>query len=590
MDVPAGRERSRGSPLALARTYLRALALLRAERRVAAGLCAANVALALIQLAEPVLFGAVVDSLDLGGAVFELIGLWALLGLGGIVAGVVVSLHADRLAHRRRTAAMADAFERVVTLPVSYHARAGSGRLIRTLVAGTDALFQIWLGFLREHLAAFVGVVLLVPAALAIDARLAGVLALLAAAYVGVSLFVVRRTQAGQRAVERHHQDVFGHVGDVIGNVTVVQSYARPEAEASALRELTRRLLAAQFPVLAWWALLTILTRASATIVMVVIFAVGSLLASRGEVSVGEIVSFIGFANLLISRLDQITNFVGRFFTQVPTIEAYFDLLATQAEVRDAPHARTLGEVRGRVVFEDVTYRFPGSQAGIFGLNFTAEPGQTVALVGPTGSGKTTTLAFLQRLRDPEAGRITVDGADIRDVTLTSLRHAMAVVFQEAGLFNRSIRENLRVGRADATEAEIETAARRAEAHGFIVRKPGGYDFVIGERGSALSGGERQRLAIARALLKDAPILLLDEATSALDTATEARIKRALDAARAGRTTFVIAHRLSTIIDADLIVVLDAGRIVERGRFAELARAGGPFSRLVEDGRFLTPA
>jgi ATP-binding cassette subfamily B protein len=166
----------------------------------------------------------------------------------------------------------------------------------------------------------------------------------------------------------------------------------------------------------------------------------------------------------------------------------------------------------------------------------------------------------------------------------------MAVVFQEAGLFNRSIRDNLLIGKPDATDAQVEDAARRAEAHDFIVGKPGGYDFVIGERGHALSGGERQRLAIARALLKDAPILLLDEATSALDTATEGRIKRALDAARLGRTTLVIAHRLSTIMDADLIVVLERGRIVEQGRFGELAAGAGPFSRLVAEGRLATPA
>jgi ATP-binding cassette subfamily B protein len=575
----------------LARTYGRALRLLAGERRTLALLVAANVGIALVQLAEPILFGAVVDSITAGGAtVFKLIALWAALGIGGIAGGVVVALHADRLAHRRRTAALAAGFERAVTLPLSYHARAGSGRVVRTLLSGTDALFTLWLGFFREHLSAVVGIACLVPTALAMNPPLAGVLAALAAVYVGVNLLVVRRTQAGQRLVERHHQDVFGRVGDVISNVTVVQSYARLAAEASALQGLMRQLLAAQYPVLGWWALLTILTRASATVVMVVIFAAGAVLARRGEITVGEIVAFIGFANLLIGRLDQLTGFVGRFFLQAPTVDAFFDLLAAREDVRDAPNAQTLRDVRGRVEFERVTYRFPGSDQGIFDLSFVAEPGRTVALVGPTGSGKTTTLAFLQRLRDPDSGRILLDGADIRDATLTSLRHAMAVVFQDAGLFNRSIRENLRVGKPDATDAELEGAARRAEAHGFIAKKPGGYDFVIGERGQALSGGERQRLAIARALLKDAPLLLLDEATSALDTETEARIKRALDAARAGRTTFVIAHRLSTIVDADLIVVLDQGRVVEQGRFADLARGDGPFARLVAEGSFTTPA
>ena len=305
---------------------------------------------------------------------------------------------------------------------------------------------------------------------------------------------------------------------------------------------------------------------------MVVIFAVGAVLARRGEITVGEIVSFIGFANLLIGRLDQLTGFLGRFFIQAPTVDAYFELLATRDDVRDAPDAAALAEVAGRVEFQGLTYRFPGSDQGVFDLAFTAEPGRTVALVGPTGSGKTTTLALLQRLRDPDAGRILIDGMDVRErhPDLLAPRHGRRVPG------GRPVQPlDPREPPASASRTPPTPSSRpppaSAQAHDFIMRKPGGWDFVIGERGQPLSGGERQRLAIARALLKDAPILLLDEATSALDTETEARIKQALDAARAGRTTFVIAHRLSTIVDADLIVVLDDGRIVEQGRFA---RAG----------------
>jgi ABC-type multidrug transport system fused ATPase/permease subunit len=212
-----------------------------------------------------------------------------------------------------------------------------------------------------------------------------------------------------------------------------------------------------------------------------------------------------------------------------------------------------------------------------------------VALVGPTGAGKSTVIALLQRFRVPLGGRISVDGADISSVTLRSLREAIAVVFQDSGLFNRSIAENIRIGKAEASDAEVERAAGLAEAHEFIMKKPGGYGFLIGERGAALSGGERQRIAIARAILKDAPILILDEATSALDAETEAKIKRALDALRKGRTTFIIAHRLSTVADAAQILVIDQGRIVERGTFEDLAEGKGLFARLVAEGGFTVP-
>ena len=205
-----------------------------------------------------------------------------------------------------------------------------------------------------------------------------------------------------------------------------------------------------------------------------------------------------------------------------------------------------------------------------------------IALVGHTGAGKSTAMTLLQRLWDPTSGRITIDGQDLRDITLDSLRSNVGVVFQESLLFNRSIRDNLMVGRPDATDEEMEQACRMADAHEFIVRQANGYDTLIGERGTTLSGGQRQRLAIARALLKNPPILILDEATSALDAATEARVGKALKTLMAGRTTFVIAHRLSTVRDADEILVFDNGRIVERGDFNSLLARQGHFADLVE--------
>jgi ATP-binding cassette subfamily B protein len=452
------------------------------------------------------------------------------------------------------------------------------------MLAGTDQLFALWLSFLREHLTALAGVLLLIPAALSMDMRLAGLLATLSVLYFLANSVVIRRTHGGQAEAEHYHQNLSGRVGDVISNVTVVQSYTRFRDEASALRNVMDDVLRAQYPVLTWWGMLTVLTRCAATVAMVAVFAMGAILARRGEVTVGQIVAFVGFANLLISKLDQLSGFVARVFLQAPSLKSFFDLLDVKGDTIEKPGAVPLENVEGRVVFNNVTFRFPKTNLGVFDLRFEAAPGQTVALVGPTGSGKTTTLALLQRLRDPQEGTIFIDGIDVRGVTLVSLRQSIAVVFQDAGLFNRSIAENIAVGRPSATAEEIEAAAGLAEAHGFIMAKPGGYRFVIGERGTALSGGERQRIAIARAILKNAPILILDEATSALDNETEARIKQALEALRRGRTTFLIAHRLSTAANADKILVLEHGRIVEAGTYRELAAAGGVFERLVKAG------
>jgi ATP-binding cassette, subfamily B, beta-glucan exporter len=575
--------------MTILQVYRRALALLAAERSLTVWVAVSGIVVAAVQLAEPVLFGRVVDALSRGQEAFPTIGLWAALGMFGIIASVVVAVVADRLAHRQRLSALSLAFERAIILPISYHAEKGSGAVVRTILAGTDALFWNWLSFLREQLTALVGIAVLVPTAIAMNKSMALILMLLAVLYLVFNLIVVRRTSAGQATVEQYHNNVYGRVGDVLGNVTVVQSYARLAAEMQAMRTVMSELLAAQYPVLTWWGLLTVLTRAAATITMVAIFAVGAVLVQRGEITVGEIVAFVAFANLLITKLDLLSGFAVRIFQYAPTLRSFFDLVDASDGVVEHPAAKPLKINAGNVAYEHVTFRFRNSDQGVFDVSFVAPAGKTIALVGPTGAGKTTTLALLQRLRSPQQGRILIDGADINDVTVNSLRHSIAVVFQDAGLFNRSIGENIRIGRPEATDQEVEQAARLAEAHDFIGRKPGGYNFVIGERGASLSGGERQRIAIARAILKNAPILILDEATSALDVETEARIKRAMDRVRQGRTTFIIAHRLSTVADADLILVLDGGRIVERGSFRELVAVNGLFARLVAEGGFIEP-
>ena len=574
----------------LYKTYKRALEMLLREGPAVYFLAIANAGIGFVQLAEPMLFGAIVDALANSRPTSGYIMTWALIGIIGIVASVVVSVAADRMAHRCRLGAMAEAFDKAITLPISYHAHTGTGATVRNVLAGADALFGTWLTFLREQFSAFVAVLLMVPLAYYMEWRLALLLTALGVIYVILNMAVVHRTSARQKEVEKHHIQVSGRVGDVVSNVAIVQSYARLSAEAEMLRNDMQRLLQAQYPVLTWWGFLTVLNRAAATITMICVFALGSYLITQGQLSVGEIVAFVGFATLLIGKLDQLSAFVTRLFMQAPTLATFFGLLDTNADIVDDKDAPPLADPRGAVRFENVTFRYDTQGHGVFDLDFNVKAGDTLALVGPTGAGKTTALALLQRLRDPSQGRILIGGQDIRDVQLTSLRHAIAVVFQDAGLFNRSIAENIRLGRPTASDADVEKAARLAQAADFVARKDGGYDFVAGERGGALSGGERQRLAIARAILKDAPILILDEATSALDTETEAKIKQALDTLRQGRTTFIIAHRLSTVANADQIVVMEEGRITERGTFAELSKAGGMFQRLIKEGSFTEPA
>jgi ATP-binding cassette subfamily B protein len=402
-----------------------------------------------------------------------------------------------------------------------------------------------------------------------------------------LTAWVLGRTEALQKSVERYYSDLAERASDTLGNVALVQSFTRVEAEVRDLRNVVDRLLGAQMPVLSWWALANTLTKTSTTLTMLAILMVGLLLFSHGQTTVGGIVMFMTFAAMLIQRLEQAARFTNRIFMDAPRLEEFFGVLDTTAGVRDRKNAVTLKKVRGLVEFKNVSFSYDRRNLAVADLSFTAEPGETLALVGATGAGKSTALALLYRVYDPQSGVIRIDGRDIRGVTLTSLRHNIGVIFQEPLLFNRSIAENLRVGDPDATNEDILKACERAQALDFIERHEGGLNAIVGERGRALSGGERQRLSIARALLKNPPILILDEATSALDAVTEAKVNAALNEVMKGRTTFVIAHRLATVRNANRILVFDSGRIVEGGAFDELMRKGSVFSELAK-AQFIT--
>ncbi|PSH69480.1 cyclic beta-1,2-glucan ABC transporter [Phyllobacterium brassicacearum] len=570
--------------MSLLNIYWKSLQYLGAEKRATVFICVVNIALALTMLFEPLLMGLVIQAIADKADIWLPLTQLAAVGLFHIGANVLVAREADRLAHRRKLAVLTESYNRVISMPLSWHHQRGTSNAMHTLLRAIETLFGLWLEFMRTHLATTVALVGLIPMALVQDWRLASVLAVLGVVYVLVSRFVTAKTKDGQAQVERHHITAFSHVTDSMGNISVLQSYNRIDEETRALQSYAKQLLAAQYPVLNWWALAAGINRMASTISILVVLALGAHFVMQGQMQVGQVVSFIGFAGLLIGRLDQLSAFVNQIFAARAKLEDFFDMEASAAYAVEPKTVHDIDNVSGDVEFEDVSFAFANSTQGLKKVSFKAKAGQTVAIVGPTGAGKTTLINLLQRVYDPKEGRILVDGIDTRTISRRSLRNAIATVFQDAGMFNRSIEDNIRIGRPKASAEDVLAAAEAADASDFILQKSGGYGTVVGERGSQLSGGERQRVAIARAILKDAPILVLDEATSALDVETEARVKVAVDKLCQNRTTFIIAHRLSTVRDADIVLFMDQGEVVESGSFDELARQNGRFTSLLKAG------
>lgn len=575
--------------MAMLTIYLRVLGQLGPEKRLGVYLALANLFLAVAAFAEPVLFGKIIDVLTKTAGTgakptwAELMPLmlgWVGFGIFTILAGVYVALHADRLAHRRRLAVMANYFEHALTLPIAYHTATHSGRVLKVMLDGTSGMWGLWLSFFREHCASIVALFVLLPFTMWLNWQMGLLLVVLVVFFGALTAFVLRKTEKLQGSVERYHSDLAERASDALGNVPVIQSFTRIETEVRGLHTTIKSLLDAQIPVLSWWALATIATRASATLTVLSIFSLGTYLYMQGLTTVGEIVTFTSFATMLIGRLEQVVGFVNFIFMQAPKMREFFEVMDTLPQVRDKPSATEATRLSGQISFRDVSFSYDGKRPAVIDVSFDVAPGETIAIVGSTGSGKSTTLGLLHRAFDPQSGGISADGIDLRDYSLGSLRRNIGVVFQEPMLFARTIRENLLVGKPDATEDEMRDAIERAQATEIMGRQSDGLDTMVGERGRTLSGGERQRISIARALLKNPPILILDEATSALDATTEAKLQKALDEVMKGRTTFVIAHRLATIRNATRILVFEQGRVVEMGSFDELVAKGGRFAAL----------
>ncbi len=375
--------------------YTRVLSQLGTEKRLGIVLALANVLLAAAAFAEPMLFGWLIDALS-GGAktgtkptwsdVSVLVMFWVGFGLFNIAASVFVALHSDRLAHRRRLAVMADYFEHALTLPIAFHTQTHSGRVLKVMLEGTSGMWAMWLSFFREHCASFVALFILLPFTLWKNWQLGLLLICLVVMFGVLTSFVLRKTEKLQGSVEHYHSDLAERATDALGNVPVIQSFTRIETEVRGMRATMTELLNAQIPVLSWWAIATVVTRASATLTVLSIFLVGTWLFMQDKTTVGEIVTYMGFATMLIGRLEQVVSFVNFIFMQAPKMREFFEVIDTTPQVRDKPNAPDIGRLSGAISFRDVSFSYDGKRPAVQDVSFDVAPGETIAIVGSTGS------------------------------------------------------------------------------------------------------------------------------------------------------------------------------------------------------------
>lgn len=558
------------------RILLRCLGYLRPYTRLTGAAYLALLVTSALALLTPQLIRRAIDrgvgggELDvLRSAVFTLLGLMVIRGILAFLTGRWTEIASQGVAYDLRNAL----YRKLTALSFSYHDRAQVGQLLSRAIQDVDRIrFVTGRAFLRLA----EGLILLLGA-MVFQALMNPYLTLLA--LWTMPLLAYWATRFGRRfrplslAVQQQLAVLTSYLEQNLRGARVVKAFAQEAAEVARFDVENDR----WFELSAWAARQQAFNMPFLDLIAnlgtIFIIWYGGTLVMEGRLTLGEMVAFSTYMGLLIQPVRRLGMILPALVTAAAGGERVFAILDAQSEVTDAAGAAALPPMRGQVCFEHVSFSYFGRHKVLSDVSFTAQPGQVIALLGPTGSGKSSIINLIPRFYDPTDGRITVDGHDIRSVQINSLRDQIGIVLQETTLFASTIRENIAFGRPDASEAEIIAAAQAAQAHDFIMEMPQGYDTSVGERGVTLSGGQKQRIAIARALLKDPHVLIFDDATASVDSDTERLIQLALQRLMIGRTSFVIAQRLSTIRQADQILVLDGGRITARGTHEELLRA-----------------
>ncbi len=476
-------------------------------------------------------------------------------------------------------------FRHLQRLSMSFYEAQSTGRILSRLTSDVACFRQL----MTNQAFGLITNAFMFFAVLAIMLSMSWKLTLVALAvfplHVATHFLFEGRVRRASKEFRRKQAEITGYATEKLAGAKVVKSFAAENRESLTFAQETREALGLNLHM----GVLSMQWNSAATLcqflgkIIVLVFGGGQVI--QGELTTGAFIALYAYTNMLHQPVMEVVKLVTQIVPALTGVERVFEILDTQPDVEEVKDPIVLDRIEGLVEFKNVSFAYPNGSPVLHDVTFTAAPGEVVALVGPSGSGKSTVTNLIARFYDCASGQVLVDGHDVRQVQLRSLRDQIGIVFQDPFLFSGSIEDNIRYGKPDATRREVIEAAKQAHAHDFIEALPEGYDTEVGENGAMLSGGQRQRIAIARAILRDPRILILDEATSALDTAAEMEVQAALDRLMKGRTTFVVAHRLSTVKDADKILVFQDGRIVQTGRHEELVKQPGLYRQLYRPQR-----
>ncbi|MEH2943984.1 ABC transporter ATP-binding protein [Lachnospiraceae bacterium KK002] len=533
----------------------------------------------------PVLTGQVIDHI-LGPEQVEFPIIFRLLGKMGIITGLtalaqwLMNVCNNKITYEVIQDIRREAFAKIEILPLKFIDGHSHGELVSRVIADVDQFAD---GLLMGFSQLFTGVVTILGTLLfmlSINVKITLVVVLITPVSLFVASFIAKRTFSMFMLQSSTRGEQTALINEMIENQKVVQAFSREEKVLETFDEINGRLEKASLQATFFSSLTNPTTRFVNSLVYTGVGLVGAFSAMKGMLTVGQLSCFLSYANQYTRPFNEISGVVTELQNALACAERIFSLIEEEAQIPEPEHVKVLTDVKGTVDLEHVYFSYTPEKKLIEDFNLNIKPGQRVAIVGPTGCGKTTMINLLMRFYDVDSGSIQVEHQDIREVTRKSLRESYGMVLQETWLKAGTIRENLIMGRPDATEEEIREAAKAAHAHSFIKRLPQGYDTVIGEEGGSLSAGQKQLLCIARVMLCLPPMLILDEATSSIDTRTEMKIQNAFAKMMQGRTSFIVAHRLSTIQEADIILVMKDGHILEQGSHEELLKKEGFYSEL----------